>query len=430
MNDIHHAVTEIDQQGETGVSAVQDRKKVASNSSRTSDSPAVRALSMVLISPTAEQRRAMINTVSGTVQVTIVSELTSYPASDGLAKLARMDYDVLLVDVDPNPERALEVVENVCSTNSSITVMVLSSQADPQLLVRCMRAGAREFLTEPIPTNVLGEAFVRAAARRHEARSQKKTAGKILVFVGAKGGSGATTVSTNFAVSLAKASGAKVALLDLHLQLGDVALTLGITPQFSVSDALENVHRLDSDLLSTLLSKHTAGVSVLAAADKVSASHPTANSIEKLLHVLRDDFPYVVIDAGPSLSSMYGKLFEMADTVYLITQVNLPELRNANRLITSYFKGAERGKLEVVLNRFIPQSLEVDEESINRALTCPAKWKLPNEFAAVRRAQNAGTPIALEDTGVSRSLLAMARAVCGTPGPQQPEKKRRFSLFG
>jgi Flp pilus assembly CpaE family ATPase len=121
----------------------------------------------------------------------------------------------------------------------------------------------------------------------------------------------------------------------------------------------------------------------------------------------------------------------LADAVYLVTQVNLPELRNANRLITSYFEGAERGKLEVVLNRFVPRGLEVDEDSINKALTRPAKWKLPNEFAAMRRAQNAGTPIALEDTGVSRALLEMARAVSGTSSPvAQPEKKRRFGLFG
>jgi pilus assembly protein CpaE len=410
-------------------SGYQSKGPLTSAFTRSPESLAMKALSVLLISPSTDRQRAIRHALSGAVQATIAQELAGYPSVDDLPQLMRADYDVVLVDVDPDPESALDLIEGICSGDSSVTVMVLSGRADAELLVRCMRAGAREFLAEPIPQNVLAEAFVRAASRRQEARVQKKTTGKILVFVGAKGGSGATTVSTNFAVTLAKASGAKVALVDLHLQLGEVALTLGMAPQYSVADALQNAHRIDSDLLSTLLAKHSSGVSVLAAPDKVSVAHPSTGSIEKLLHVMRDDFPYVVIDAGPSLSSMYGKLFEMAATVYLVTQVNLPELRNANRLITSYFKGAERNKLEVVLNRFIPHSLEVDEESIKKALTCPAKWKLPNEFAAMRRAQNAGTPIALEDTGVSRALLQMARTICGIE-TAQPEKKRRFSLFG
>jgi pilus assembly protein CpaE len=377
MSEIH-ASSEIGQQ-----SGYQSREPVMSTFTRNPDSLAMKALSVVLISPSADRRRTICHALSGTAQATVAQELAGYPSVDDLPQLIQADYEVVLVDVDPDPERALDLIEDICSSDSSVTVMVLSGRSDPELLVRCMRAGAREFLAEPIPQNLLAEAFVRAAARRQEARVQKKTGGKILVFLGAKGGSGATTISTNFAVALAKASGGSVALIDLHLRLGDVALTLGMSPHFSIADALENAHRIDRDFLDTLLAKHGSGVSVLAASDKFSASLPSPGSLEKLLRVMRDDFPYVVIDAGPSLSSMYEKLFEIADTVYLVTQVNLPELRNANRLITSYFKGAERNKLEVVLNRFIPQSLEVDEETINKALTCSAKWRLPNEFAAM-----------------------------------------------
>jgi pilus assembly protein CpaE len=406
----------------------ESREKLVSTFTQSPDSLAMKALSVVLISPSTERRHAISKALASAVQASIAGELTEYPEVDDLPQIVRTDYDVMLVDVDGDLERALDLIEDVCSANNLITVMVLSGRADSELLVRCMRAGAREFLTEPIPPSLLAEAFIRASVRRQETRAQKKTGGKILTFVGAKGGSGVTTISTNFAVALAKASGASVAIVDLHLRLGDVALMLGIAPQFSVSDALENIHRLDSDLLSTLFAKHTSGVSVLAAPDKFSISHPSPESVEKLLRVVRDGFPYVILDAGPSLRDMYGMLFEMADRVYLVTQVNLPDLRNANRLITSYFTGAGSRKLEVVLNRFIPRSLEIDEDSITKALTRPAKWKLPNEYASLRRAQNAGTPIALGDAPVSRALSDMARAACGQP--IQPEKKRRFSLFG
>jgi pilus assembly protein CpaE len=425
MNDIHHASSEIDQQNGP---ARQEMERIGSSFSRSPDSLAMRALRVVLISHSAERRRAIADALSGAVQATIAREVADYPDVDDAARLVHTNYDVVLVDIDGDSERALDLVETLCAANSSITVMVVSSRAESELLVRCMRAGAREFLAEPIPPNILAEAFIRASARRQETRVQKKTTGKILMFLGAKGGSGTTTVSTNFAVALAKVSGANIALLDLHLELGEAALMLGITPQFSVSDALENIHRLDSDFLSTLLSRHSSGVSLLAAPDKFSAVPASRDGIEKLLLTLRGDFPYVVIDAGPSLSSVYDTLFETADTVYLVTQVNLPELRNANRLITRYFSGDQSNRLEIVLNRFAPRGLEVDENSLNKALTRPAKWKVPNEYIAVRRSQNAGAPLALEDTAVSRALFEMARSVCGQSAPV--EKKRRFGLFG
>jgi len=65
-----------------------------------------------------------------------------------------------------------------------------------------MRAGAREFLTQPMAAATVAEAFMRAAARRQTGAAER--AGKVLVFQGAKGGVGATTLAINFAVALTK----------------------------------------------------------------------------------------------------------------------------------------------------------------------------------------------------------------------------------
>ena len=432
MSKIQHDSSNVDLRSLSGqiaesVKPGDGAETVMSSITRDPDSLSMSALSIMLVSPSADRRQAIGRALAGP-QASVARELTKYPDIDDLGPLLEADYDVMIVDLDGDPERALDLVEGVCGANSSITVMVFSNRADQDLLVRCMRAGAREFLADPIQPGKIGEALVRASARRQEARRQKKTAGKMLVFVGAKGGSGVTTVGANFAVALARESRGKVALVDLELQLGDAALTLGLSAQFSIADALENVHRLDSDFLSTLLIRHDSGVSVLAAPDNFGSFHPSTNGVEKLLRILRDDFPYVVVDAGAYFSDIYGMLFEIADTVYLVTQVNVPELRNANRLVNRYFTGAESGKLQVVLNRFTSRALEIDDNGITKALTRPASWKLPNEYAAVRRAQDAGTPIALDDGAVSRGVAAMARAACGQT--VQPEKKRRFGLFG
>jgi pilus assembly protein CpaE len=397
-----------------------------STSIRETESLSMSALSLVLIGPDEERRRAVAKSLAGP-QASIARELTRYPQVDDLGEITDADPDVVIIDLDPNPERALDVIENVCSNDASVTVMVHSAHANSELLVQCMRAGAREFLTEPVLPSSVGEALVRASVRRDEVRRLKKTTGKLLVFAGAKGGSGVTTVASNFAVALAKESGSKAALLDLDLQLGDAALTLGLTPKFSALDALENTTRLDADFLSVLLSKHASGLSVLAAPDTIPALQPPRNGIEKLLRVARENFSYVVLDAGSHSIEMYEMLFELATTVYLVTQVSVADLRNSNRFISRYFTGADSKKLEIVLNRYLGRNAEIDEAAITKALTRPAKWKIANDFAAAQRAQNTGVPIAMEKTRLSRSFAEMAIAASGQSA--EPAKRRKFGLF-
>jgi pilus assembly protein CpaE len=304
--------------------------------------------------------------------------------------------------------------------------MVHSARVDSELLVRCMRAGAREFLGEPLLPGAIGEALVRASVRREEVRRHKTATGKLLVFVGPKGGSGVTTVASNFAVALARYG--KVALIDLDLHLGDAALTLGLVGKFSALDAVEDLQRLDSELLSGLMVKHSSGVAVLGAPDTVPSLEPSNAGIERLLLVAREEFAYVVVDAGSHFPDLYEPLFAAANTVYLVAQVSVADLRNANRFISRYFIGVEGDRLEIVLNRYLPRNLEIDESAITKALTRPAKWKVPNDYAAARRAQNAGVPLALEKSQAARVLGEMAAAAAGQV--TGPGKKKKFGLFG
>jgi pilus assembly protein CpaE len=398
---------------------------VASIFIRDTESLSMSALSLVLIGPNEERRRALARVLAGP-QATISREISRYPQLDDLATILESDCDVVIVDLDPDPERALDVVENLCGRNSLITVMVYSSYANSELLVRCMRAGARELLAEPVLPGTAAEALVRASVRRDEVRRHKTATGKLLVFVGAKGGSGVTTVASNFAVALANHG--KVALVDLDLQLGDAALMLGLSTSFTVLDALENLHRLDSDFLSGLMAKHVSGLAVLGAPDLIPSLQPSNNGMERLLRLAREDFAYVVVDAGSHSIDMYELLFNAASTAYLVAQVSVADLRNANRFVSRYFSGADAEKLEIVLNRYAPRNFEIDEGAITKALTRPAKWKIPNDFAAARRAQNTGVPLASGKNPAARSFAQMAAAASGQT--TAPEKRKRFGLFG
>jgi pilus assembly protein CpaE len=384
------------------------------------------AQSIALIGPNDERRGAAMRAMAG-AGGSEVREISAYPASlDEVPKMLEPHYDVVMMDLDADPEYALELVESICAGGVG-TVMVYSEKSDPDLLVRCMRAGAREFLTLPFDSNVVAEALVRAAARRPVVKVTKKAAGRLLTFIGAKGGSGVTTIACNFAVALAQDPNQKTLLIDLDLPLGDAALNLGIAAEYSTINALQSTSRLDASFLSQLLVKHSSGVSVLAAPGKFIPYEASDEAIDRLFEVARQDFDNVVVDWGSRVDFSGTSLLKQSTTIYLITQAGIPELRNSNRLISQFFTGAGP-KLEIVINRYEPRSLGVAEEHITKALTRPAQWKIPNDYPSVRKMQINATPLALADSPIARLIKQMARSATGQAETQA--KKKGFSFFG
>ena len=383
-------------------------------------------LSVTLIGPD-EGRRKAIAAALADCNVGSMREFTSYPTNlEDLPEMLAKHYDVVLVDLDSDPEYALDVVESIFAAGNTI-VMVYSEKTDRELVVSSMRAGAREFLTLPVTPSELADALARVSVRQPASQRGKWSPRKLFAFLGTKGGCGTTTLASNFAIALAQESGQKTLLVDLGLPLGDAAINLGIIAQYSVNSALEHFQRLDSSFLASLLTTHSSGLSVLAAPGEFSSRNETPiEAVDKLVAVARLSFRYVVVDVGARLDLIGSTVFEDASTIYLVTQVGVSELRNSNRLITRYFP--LRGEqLQIVLNRYVPHALIFDEDHITKALTRPAQWKIPDDFATARRTRNTATALAMEDSPISRVLHQMARAACGLPSSQ--DKKKIFSFF-
>jgi pilus assembly protein CpaE len=389
------------------------------------DSTRSNALSVALIVPDSKRRRSLATALGGP-QFTIAREFATYPSRSDLLEIAQLDCSVVIVDLDDDIEQAIRAIESLCSRNISVTVMACSSRNDSTLMRRSMQAGAREFLNEPLLPEVMGEVFTRASSRR---AGREKIAGKTLVFVSSKGGVGVTTLASNFALALTKESGAKVVVVDMDFQLGEIALGLGMTATFSVVDALLNPARLDKEFLSTLFLRHSSGLAVLAASEDFKVFHSPIEGATKLFQILREEFAYFVVDAGTSHGHIQETLFEVADTLYLVTELSLPALRNARRLVS--FLSARDGSrgLEVVLNRFNSRHGGIDENSATKALARPVNWRIPNSYAAARAAQDSGVPLAMEDSPITRALTQMAKAACGKPLSIEKSVSKKFSFF-
>jgi pilus assembly protein CpaE len=407
-----------------------------------SDAPGAGSLSVALIGPDADRRRDVADALSSQPESaekrapqpaagsgSFVREFTAYPPDpESLAKILEQDYDVVILDLDSDPELALGVVRSIAS-QSATTVMVYSAKSDVDLVVRSMRAGAREFLNLPVSTGAMNEALGRVSVQRPTGARPVKRSGarKLFVFLGCKGGCGVTTIASNFAVCVAQESGQNTLLIDLGVPLGDTAINLGMIPKFSTANALQDASRIDTSFLSSLLAKHSSGLNVLAAPNEFPPIEPTHAAIDKLISVSRQIFDYVVVDAGSRVDLKGSAVFDDAAIIYLITQVGITELRNANRMISQVF-GPRVNPIQIVLNRYTTRSLGFDEDHITKALTMSPQWRIPDDYAAAHRTQNTATAIALDDSPICRAIRQMAKSACGVR--EDTEKKRLFGLFG
>lgn len=385
-------------------------------------------LAVALIAPDPLRRTEAARTLSQSTGIQ-ARQFSTYPDDlEELPWLVDQNHDVVIIELDSDPEYALTLVEKI-SFHGHSTIIVFSNEADPNLLLRCMRVGAREFLTIPFNPVLMVEALERAAQRRPAPVQDVDKAGKLLVFMGSKGGVGVTSVACNFAVSLAQNLSQKTILIDLDLPLGDAALNIGVVAEFSTIDALKAASRLDGGFLAQLLVKHSSGLSMLAAPGRFPNYEASTESIDKLIEVARQEFDNVVVDVGSRLNLQDTALYNQASVIYLVTQSGIPELRNSNRIINQVSSNGGP-RIEVVLNRYESRVLGVSEEHITKALTRPARWKVPNDHALIRKMQIEGSPLALGDSSVARTIREMAQSVSGEAAPEPQAKKRGFSLFG
>jgi pilus assembly protein CpaE len=384
-------------------------------------------LSIAVVDPEHGRRFEVARELSGPDSSAVRTFANYLPGREDARWLLNQGFDTVAINLDGNPDMALDMVESLC-TVSQATVIVYATRASQDLLMRSMRAGAREFLTLPFDHVAVAEALDRAAARQQLLpRTEPVRTAELFVFMGSKGGAGVTTVATNFAVSLAQESRRRTLFIDMDLPLGDAALDLGISSKYSAVDALEQFDRLDPTFLSTLLVRHNSGLSVLPAPGQFPHVEVPEGSVDKLLKVASQDFDYLVVDAGSRLDLNASLLFERAARIYLVAQAGIPELRNANRLITGLLP-AHGAKLEIVLNRFSVKMFDVGNEAIERALTRPAEWRIPSDYRTVMRLQNSAVPLVNEDNPIAKVIRKMARASCGME--YATEKKRSFALFG
>src|SRR5277367_3868766 len=235
-------------------------------------------LSVAVFATDNDQRAVLQVVVDGTsVARTVCSDATMPLAANDpvIRKTQAFAPDVILVDIATDGvTAALRAIELLHQEIPSSALFVVGPMTQPQLIVSAMRAGVREYIERPTTTTDLLEAFVRLTATRRKPGRETARA-KVFTIVNAKGGSGATTTAVNLALAL-QSIHPSTALIDLA-PLGHCALHLNLKPAFTISDAITNLHRLDSSLLESFMARHERGLRLLAGPAVPTAIEPSAS---------------------------------------------------------------------------------------------------------------------------------------------------------
>jgi len=232
---------------------------------------------------------------------------------------------------------------------------------------------------------------------------------------GSIGGVGTTSLAVNLGCSLAKDENNSVALVDLDLCLGDADVFLDTIPDYTLVDVAQNVSRLDFSLLKRSLTKHASGLYLLPRPVQLEdIGLITAEDLQRVIGLLKATFTHLILDLSKSYSAIDLIALEMANHILLVTQLDLPCLRNVVRLMMSF--GEMEGisdKVKVIINRIGLESGQITVKKAEETIGKEIFWQLPNDYRTMIEVRNNGVPL-LEQfpkAAITQSIATLAEAL-------------------
>jgi len=324
--------------------------------------------------------------------------------------------DVAIISLDTDIERAMGLVGEISREHPDCGVVVVSSETDGQLILRAMRSGAREFLNSPVQLEELVSALDRVAASS-TGGSQKSKSGIIIPVAGASGGVGSTSVAVNIAVALAQNPERSVVLVDLDLALGDADIFLDVMADYTLLDVAHNIARLDLALLRKSLTKHNSGLFLLPRPVQIEDNATiTPDDLSKVLGLLKASFSHVIVDLSKSYNSLDMVALEASSEIVLLTQLDLPCLRNVVRLLSSFERhDGVRERVKVVVNRAGLEKNQISLEKAENTIGGEIFARIPNNYVVISECRNNGVPLIEQapKAAITGHVIELAEKISG-----------------
>ncbi len=390
---------------------------------------------LAIVDPKDSSRTAIKNLLMGLDSMWLEAECSRYDFFSDV--VAQTQPDIALISLDADPQKGLALVAKVTQDLPNTSVLVVSHSQEGALILQAMRNGAKEFLSSPLRLEDFLAAIERIQQQRGGRTDTQVRSSRVITVAGASGGVGCTSLAINLACILAKNPRNSVAIIDLDFALGDADVWLDIIPVYTIQDVAENISRLDYALLKRSLTKHACGAFLLPRPVELDDhTYMSPEQLKRVIALLKATFTHLVIDISKSFGPLDVTALELSDVALLVTQLDLPCLRNVVRL-THYFEQREGllDKIKVVVNR---QGLEDEQISMSKALETIGReisWTIPNDYATMVEARNNGIPLmdqaprAKITRAIEAVALAVGDAASSKPVTEEKDKKVKRGLF-
>nr|WP_287412437.1 histidine kinase [Pseudodesulfovibrio sp.] len=331
---------------------------------------------------------------------------------------------VLIYEPGDSVEEDMPHVIQALETGQAEDVYLVGNNADPEILIRAMRSGIREFIKYPVDENDFRAAIIRTAMRSSLGADEGEK-GKIFTVLGSKSGMGVTSLAVNLASILNARNPGSTILVDLRRPGGETPYFLDLKYEYTWGELVEDISRLDGIYLRSVVAEHESGLHVLPGPS--GFERPDPHSLFLILEQLRSNYEHVIVDTAYPHDEVLPKEVEQADSILIALQLSLPCLARTSRLmdsIRSQDPDSER-RMKLVANRVAKNStIGVSEamEVLDREIV----WVIPEDSDSSLSAINQGTPLVLAypKSPATKAIQGMVTTLVPVP----KKVKKGFSL--
>jgi pilus assembly protein CpaE len=336
--------------------------------------------------------------------------------------------------------RAIDTIQLLTTASDADWVVVaIATRDDSDLFRKLMLAGVRDVLlrrSSPGDLRLSMQTAYKAGSRGHASSASapvQGSAGSIVTVFGDKGGVGKTTLATNLALALARETSRSVALVDLDLPHGDIAVLLNLSSERSVAAAVTEAVLADPLLLQAHLALGPEGIHVLSGSMPAGTASMsiTGAQVTELLTRLAELHDYVVVDTPPGINEFSAAALDVASLSLLVTTPELPCLRRTRTCLDMLqTMGYSADRVKVLLNRASSKT-NIDEKQAHNVIEQPIWWRVSNDHAVLGAAA-AGRPVVLADprAPLALDMQALARQIGNIEEPRQRGWKRALAAVG